>query len=100
MLQLNGNGNGKRISAKNVLTWLVPALLAFLSVGVYSTWQRVSDIHDMQAAITTRITAIEYSRFTTADGLELWREVGTKVDRDELYIQLAEIKELIRGTTN
>lgn len=100
MLQLNGNGNGRHISAKTMLTWLVPALLTFLSVGMYSTWQRVGAIHEMQASMSSRITAIEYSRFTTANGLELWREVGNKVDRDELTAELSEIKELIRERNN
>lgn len=73
----NGNGNGKRYpptaQSNAVVAWLefiiklliIPALIWGVN-------------------IERRITRIESSRFTTEDGLSVWRELDRKIDRTDV----------------
>ena len=91
------NGNGKRILvAKDFLNWIIPVLLTLLTAGVVMVYSRLGEIHDFQATMDARLIKIEASRFTTSDGLALWRELDGKVGRDEMATALSEIKLLLR----
>ena len=64
-------------------------LLGVTTALVVSIWTTVGTLDN-------RVTAIESSRFTTADGLELWREVDSKVSRSELSAQLDHLEDMIQ----
>ena len=82
------NGNG-HIKMGTALDYLMKFLIGITTVLVVSIWTTVS-------ALDNRVTAIEASRFTTADGLELWREVDDKVSRAELMARLDHIEDLLQ----
>ena len=83
------HGNGRHITAALALDYLVKFLVGVTTILVVSIWTTVSSLDN-------RVTAIESSRFTTADGLELWREVDVKVSRVEMMDRLDHIEEMIR----
>lgn len=96
MTTTRNGGNGWTITPKDILNWMVPALLALACTGIVMVWNRLGDVQLAMEAQSSRITAIEASRFTAADGLSVWQVLGEKVDRDELHGELQEIKDLIR----
>jgi len=82
------NGNG-HIKMSTALDYLMKFLIGVTTILVVSIWTTVS-------ALDNRVTMIEASRFTTADGLELWREVDSKVTRAELMSRLDHIEAMIQ----
>lgn len=80
--------NGTNITAGQALDYLVKFLVGVTTVLVISIWTMMADLD-------TRVTAIEANRFTTADGLALWREVDKKVSRAELMDRLDHIEDMI-----
>ena len=82
------NGNG-HIKVATALDWLMKFLIGVTTILVVSIWSTVS-------ALDNRVTAIEASRFTTNDGLELWREVYDKVSRTELMNRLSHIEDMLQ----
>jgi len=85
---VNGT-TGRTITPSEVLDWVMKVLLGVTTALVVSIWTTVGNLDN-------RVTAIESSRFTTADGLELWREVDDKVGRDELYDRLDHLEDMIQ----
>lgn len=94
----NGNGNGrfnKVVTGKDVLNWLVPALLAFVSAGIVMIISRLDNIEKNQLDQHNRLLVIESSRFTAADGMLVWRELDKKVGREELSEAILELRKEI-----
>ena len=77
------------ISGATALDYRMKFLIGVTTILVVSIWTTVSTLDN-------RVTAIEASRFTTADGLELWREVDDKVSRAELMDRLDHIEAMLQ----
>lgn len=91
----SGSGNGrfnKVVTGKDILNWLVPALLAFVSAGIVMIISRLDSIEQNQLDQHNRILIIESSRFTAADGMLVWRELDKKVGREELNNAILELR--------
>ena len=83
------NGTNVTIRPGQWLDWLMKIMLGITTALVVSIWSTVGNLDN-------RVTVIESSRFTTADGLALWREVDGKVSRDELANRLDHLEDLIQ----
>jgi len=86
---MTNGATGRSITPAEVLDWVMKVLLGVTTALVVSIWTTVGTLDN-------RVTAIESSRFTTADGLELWREVDSKVSRAELSAQLTHLEDMIQ----
>jgi len=86
---MTNGATGRSITPAEVLDWVMKVLLGVTTALVVSIWTTVGTLDN-------RVTAIESSRFTTADGLELWREVDSKVSRSELSAQLDHLEDMIQ----
>lgn len=83
---LNGNGN---LKMGQVVDYIFKFLIGVTTVLVVSIWSQIANIEN-------RVTAIEASRFTTGDGIVLWREVEQRVTREELMARLDHIESMIQ----
>ena len=82
--------NAANVKPGQWLDWLMKGLLGITTALVVSIWSTVGSLDN-------RVTAIEASRFTTADGLLIWREVDSKVSRDELISRLDHLGVMIQS---
>lgn len=78
----------QNVTPSQVLDWVMKVLLGITTALVVSIWTTVGTLDN-------RVTAIESSRFTTADGLLLWREVDSKVSRQELSDRLDHLEDMV-----
>lgn len=86
------NGNDIRLTYKQALQWLVPVLLGALVTGMIAIWGKLESIQIDLRTIDTRLVAVESNRFTSSDGLAVWRELDNKVNRDDLNATIQRIE--------
>lgn len=86
------NGNDMRLTYKQALQWIVPVLLGALVTGMIAIWGKLESIQTDLRTIDTRLVAVESNRFTSSDGLAVWRELDNKVNRDDLNATIQRIE--------
>ncbi len=98
----NGESRGLMLSWRSVVDGLMHVLVLALTVigwmvldKVKTVDAAVARIHVELQAADTRLTAIENSRFSAVDGLNIWRAVDDKPDRKELTDALTRIEDLL-----
>lgn len=94
----NGNGgvytNG-RLTYRQLLQWVVPVLLGAMVTGMIAIWSKLDSIQGDLRAIDSRVVAVENSRFTTADGLNMWRGIDGKVSQDDFNAAIRRIEDIL-----
>jgi hypothetical protein len=95
--------DARRQTAKYLLDWVVRFLVLLITVLVTVVVVHLQNISATDDALARRIVeaefrivAIEASRFTAADGTEVWKAISDRPTRQEIQADLDEIKQMIR----